>query len=472
MKHKILLSMALIQALISCKTTAPEANQTELSGGSVDTLCLGDRKLLASGRNGFAFDAAEWSLGNAYWSGVTSTLAYFSNDVVEPEMHKLGATSFTGYGSKNGKDTGTTQGFWTDFPNGSLLTFRGTADFYDLITDVKFWSFKGKAYNREAKPEILKIHKGFWDGLEEVWASILKNHILSLPLANYSVDSPEAFRIVNATFRGIMQESSVEDYNPNQVFTPELNKLIELGLIKKDANMDELLGVLNVWAEVALRVADAYKASVKSGDLSKYKEAVEAGLIRKKKNFARVHPYFNYRQFKPIWITGHSLGAALATLATYRFMKIGVPIKGLITFGSPAVGNDIFEYFITNSAIEDGVIFNFARFQNDNDVVTRSPPNVPFKISWRHIGSPAFLDDKKVLNIRLPVGTDAERVKKGLAGYTGSNSISYYTTENPSHMKGIATLAIERSVSDHLMTDHYLSLLEQITFGKKAAGCP
>ena len=79
---------------------------------------------------------------------------------------------------------------------------------------------------------------------------------------------------------------------------------------------------------------------------------------------------------RPIWFTGHSLGAALATLAADRYGKA----QGLYTFGSPRVGNKAFSKS-----------FNVAyfRFVNSDDLAPRVPPEA---FSYRHVGNMIFID--------------------------------------------------------------------------------
>ncbi len=47
---------------------------------------------------------------------------------------------------------------------------------------------------------------------------------------------------------------------------------------------------------------------------------------------------------RPLWITGHSMGAALATLAADKAVREGLDnVKGVYTFGSPRVGDSGFK---------------------------------------------------------------------------------------------------------------------------------
>lgn len=82
------------------------------------------------------------------------------------------------------------------------------------------------------------------------------------------------------------------------------------------------------------------------------------------------------RPGRTVWFTGHSLGAALATLAADRYGAV----RGLYTYGSPRVGDDDF--------VSDFHVNNY-RFVNHRDVVTNVPPS-PF---YRHLrDSPKYID--------------------------------------------------------------------------------
>jgi hypothetical protein len=68
------------------------------------------------------------------------------------------------------------------------------------------------------------------------------------------------------------------------------------------------------------------------------------------------------RDGRKIWMTGHSLGAALATLAADRYGEV----QGVYTFGSPRVGNLRFKESYSNRAY---------RLVNGSDIVTKLPPS-------------------------------------------------------------------------------------------------
>jgi triacylglycerol lipase len=82
---------------------------------------------------------------------------------------------------------------------------------------------------------------------------------------------------------------------------------------------------------------------------------------------------------KNIFLTGHSLGAALATIAAGRFDDQNV--VGY-TYGSPRVGN---------SEFREAFRPKFYRFRNNNDIVTRQPPEF---IGYTHVGHLNYFDRK------------------------------------------------------------------------------
>ena len=84
----------------------------------------------------------------------------------------------------------------------------------------------------------------------------------------------------------------------------------------------------------------------------------------------------------PILFTGHSLGAALATLVASLF---GSKTNGsaLCTFGSPLVGDSEF------AAIFDGMKMEVQRYVDCCDVVTRVPPS---ELGYAHIAQPQYID--------------------------------------------------------------------------------
>jgi len=44
---------------------------------------------------------------------------------------------------------------------------------------------------------------------------------------------------------------------------------------------------------------------------------------------------------RPLWVTGHSLGGAIALLAAWRFQRQFIPVHEIVTFGAPMIGNAV-----------------------------------------------------------------------------------------------------------------------------------
>ena len=110
------------------------------------------------------------------------------------------------------------------------------------------------------------------------------------------------------------------------------------------------------------------------------------------------------------WLTGHSLGGALATLAAHRFEseeagdEMSGRIKGLYTFGSPRVGDDRFR---------DSLGVKAYRCVTENDFVMHLPPKLIASRDYRHVGEFRCVDAQG----RITGGQSLwERKKRAVAG--------------------------------------------------------
>ena len=83
---------------------------------------------------------------------------------------------------------------------------------------------------------------------------------------------------------------------------------------------------------------------VHKGFLDSWKP-VQAPVVAEIKRLNAIYPRAK------LYTTGHSLGAALATIAGYVLQyDEGMPIEGIFTFGSPRVGNDAFAAYFNNQS--------------------------------------------------------------------------------------------------------------------------
>ncbi len=87
--------------------------------------------------------------------------------------------------------------------------------------------------------------------------------------------------------------------------------------------------------------------------------------------------FIDTHEYHRLYFAGHSLGAALATLAAARLNKCTV-----YTFGSPRVGGRKF--------IKQNKNILHWRFVNNNDIVT----SIPTIIRWKHHGNRVYINRK------------------------------------------------------------------------------
>jgi triacylglycerol lipase len=145
-----------------------------------------------------------------------------------------------------------------------------------------------------------------------------------------------------------------------------------------------------------------------------------------------------------LFITGHSLGGALATLAAAKLQAFGYPVQGIYTFGSPRVGD--MEFFNHFSQIFPDRAF---RFVNNNDVVTRIAPR---SFGYKHVGQCLFFDSEGNLHYEIDAWNKfLDNVKGGMekflndCGLVSDHDMAKYENNlvfnmSDLHRAGVATL--------------------------------
>ena len=71
---------------------------------------------------------------------------------------------------------------------------------------------------------------------------------------------------------------------------------------------------------------------------------------------------------RPLWVTGHSLGGAIALMAAWRFLRNFLSVHEIMTFGAPMIGNDT-----AARAFEQEFSGKIYRYVDLNDVVPHLP---------------------------------------------------------------------------------------------------
>jgi triacylglycerol lipase len=71
---------------------------------------------------------------------------------------------------------------------------------------------------------------------------------------------------------------------------------------------------------------------------------------------------------RPLWVTGHSLGGALALLAAWRLQRSFIAVQEIVTFGAPMIGNPA-----AAKALEQEFSGKIFRFVDLEDVVPHLP---------------------------------------------------------------------------------------------------
>lgn len=118
--------------------------------------------------------------------------------------------------------------------------------------------------------------------------------------------------------------------------------------------------------------------------------------------FALLDGYAASGQPIELWITGHSLGAALSTLFALDVALCRPAIKAShVNFASPRVGNAAFVQFYQEQAAQQDAATRTLRVQNVHDRVPDVPPTV---LHYEHVSDVMLIDFRR--RETLPIDPD------------------------------------------------------------------
>lgn len=93
---------------------------------------------------------------------------------------------------------------------------------------------------------------------------------------------------------------------------------------------------------------------------------------------------------KPLFLTGHSLGGAMATIAAAILSHRDIPFTSCYTFGQPRAMNKVTARLFNMECKE-----RFFRFHNNNDIVTRVPARI---MGYSHVGEYFYISEEKEIH--------------------------------------------------------------------------
>lgn len=179
-------------------------------------------------------------------------------------------------------------------------------------------------------------------------------------------------------------------------------------VIDKESKLESLLMIIRDWLNDF--AADLVKAPshlklpgmFHEGFLNSFNELLAEKLLEKVQAA--------HSQGRRIQITGHSKGGALAALAAFYFIKNGIPVDEVQTFGSAQAGDDTF------AAAYYGLKVKHYRFERGNDIVPHEPerggPGVKPNANYKHVGELHFINWDGKLDERTEAEIHQQRTQR------------------------------------------------------------
>ena len=103
-----------------------------------------------------------------------------------------------------------------------------------------------------------------------------------------------------------------------------------------------------------------------------------AGLEGMRERIAKLVRSHGIGEGKSLWLTGHGMGGALATIGAVAVSRAGFNVRGVYTYGAPRPGDQAFATAFKSRGID------CQRWVNNNDLIATVPPDVV--VGYRHVG--------------------------------------------------------------------------------------
>jgi hypothetical protein len=115
---------------------------------------------------------------------------------------------------------------------------------------------------------------------------------------------------------------------------------------------------------------------------------------------------------RPLWVTGHSLGGALALLAAWRLQRNFLAVQEIVTFGAPMIGNEA-----AAKAFEQEFAGKIFRYIDLEDVVPHLPSVSLIANAYTHC-----LTEVSLAATQLAAASGLDALKQA-AGTSGDGSV-------------------------------------------------
>lgn len=145
-------------------------------------------------------------------------------------------------------------------------------------------------------------------------------------------------------------------------------------------------------------------------------------------------------QTRPLWITGHSLGGAVALMAAWRLQQTFIPVHQICTFGAPMVGNRQ-----ASDAYKREFPGRIVRYVDYNDMVPKLPTMSLLSNEYDHVQREIILGNDTNESMTQPLAADE----------TDDDEITDPVANR-------LWLDVQSGIASHLMSNYILQIQDQM----------